>query len=68
MQWDLISSEDIPELISRMLISNLEEDKAHEYTLNPKTPIKDLSWKRLRSLVKLEATQFRACITYIIPD
>jgi hypothetical protein len=39
IQRNLISAEDMPELMRWLLTSNLEEDKALEHTLNPDTPL-----------------------------
>jgi hypothetical protein len=50
IQLNLISAVDIPELMCWLLTSNPEEDKALEHRLNPATPLKDWSRKRLRRL------------------
>ena len=50
IQWNLISVLDNPELMRWLLTSNPEEDKSLEHTINPETPFKDRSRKRLRRL------------------
>jgi DNA repair protein RadC len=52
IQRNLITAEDIPELMGWLLTSNPEEGKALEDALNLDTPLKDWSRKRLRSLGK----------------